>query len=48
MRQDLEAARGKGRDQAFLDRLMLDNARVAAMAQGRARGGGASPTRSAR
>jgi glutamate-5-semialdehyde dehydrogenase len=32
--QDLEAARGKGRDQAFLDRLMLDNARVAAMAKG--------------
>ena len=32
--QDLEAARGKGRDQAFLDRLMLDDARVAAMAKG--------------
>ena len=32
--QDLEAARGKGRDQAFLDRLMLDPARVAAMAKG--------------
>ena len=32
--QDLEAARGKGRDQAFLDRLMLNPARVAAMAKG--------------
>jgi glutamate-5-semialdehyde dehydrogenase len=32
--QDLEAARGKGRDAAFLDRLMLDAARVAAMAKG--------------
>jgi len=32
--QDLDAARGKGRDQAFLDRLMLDPARVAAMAKG--------------
>ncbi|MGE5260213.1 MAG: glutamate-5-semialdehyde dehydrogenase [Actinomycetota bacterium] len=32
--QDLEAARGKGRDQAFLDRLMLDPARVAATAKG--------------
>ena len=31
--QDLDAARGKGRDQAFLDRLMLDGARVAAMAK---------------
>ena len=32
--QDLEAARGKDRDKAFLDRLMLDPARVAAMAKG--------------
>ncbi len=32
--QDLDAARAKGRDQAFLDRLMLDTARVAAMAKG--------------
>ncbi len=32
--QDLDAARGKGRDRAFLDRLMLDPARVAAMAEG--------------
>ena len=33
-RQDLEAARSKGRDAAFLDRLMLDGLRVAAMARG--------------
>ena len=33
-RQDLEAARSKGRDDAFLDRLMLDGLRVAAMARG--------------
>jgi len=33
-RQDLEAARSKGRDAAFLDRLMLNEARVAAMAKG--------------
>jgi glutamate-5-semialdehyde dehydrogenase len=33
-RQDLEAARSKGRDLAFLDRLMLDGLRVAAMARG--------------
>ncbi len=33
-RQDLDAARGKGRDAAFLDRLMLDGLRVAAMARG--------------
>ena len=32
--QDLDAARAKGRDQAFLDRLMLDQARIAAMAKG--------------
>jgi glutamate-5-semialdehyde dehydrogenase len=32
--QDLDAARAKGRDQAFLDRLMLNQARVAAMAKG--------------
>ena len=32
--QDLDAARAKGRDQAFLDRLMLDPARIAAMAKG--------------
>jgi glutamate-5-semialdehyde dehydrogenase len=32
--QDLDAARAKGRDQAFLDRLMLDPARVAGMAKG--------------
>jgi glutamate-5-semialdehyde dehydrogenase len=31
--QDLDAARAKGRDQAFLDRLMLNPARVAAMAK---------------
>jgi glutamate-5-semialdehyde dehydrogenase len=33
-RNDIEAARGKGRDQAFIDRLSLDQARVAAMAKG--------------
>src|SRR6188768_2098435 len=33
-RQDLEAARSKGRDLAFLDRLMLDGLRIAAMARG--------------
>jgi glutamate-5-semialdehyde dehydrogenase len=33
-RQDLNAARSKGRDAAFLDRLMLDGLRVAAMARG--------------
>ena len=33
-RQDLDAARSKGRDDAFLDRLMLDGLRVAAMARG--------------
>ena len=32
--QELDAARGKGRDQAFLDRLMLNPARIAAMAKG--------------
>ena len=32
--QEIEAARAKGRDQAFLDRLMLDKTRVAAMARG--------------
>jgi glutamate-5-semialdehyde dehydrogenase len=32
--QELEAARAKGRDGAFLDRLMLNEARVAAMAKG--------------
>jgi glutamate-5-semialdehyde dehydrogenase len=32
--QDLDAARAKGRNQAFLDRLMLNPARVAAMAKG--------------
>jgi glutamate-5-semialdehyde dehydrogenase len=32
--QDLDAARAKGRDEAFLDRLMLNPARVAAMAKG--------------
>jgi len=32
--QELEAARAKGRDAAFLDRLMLNEARVAAMAKG--------------
>jgi len=32
--QDLEAARAKGRDAAFLDRLMLNDARIAAMAKG--------------
>ena len=33
-RQDVEAARAKGRDAAFIDRLALDEARVAAMAKG--------------
>jgi glutamate-5-semialdehyde dehydrogenase len=33
-RQDLDAARSKGRDAAFLDRLMLDGLRVAAMVRG--------------
>jgi glutamate-5-semialdehyde dehydrogenase len=32
--QDLEGARSKGRDAAFLDRLALDEARIAAMAKG--------------
>ena len=32
--QDIEEARAKGRDAAFLDRLALNEARVAAMAQG--------------
>jgi glutamate-5-semialdehyde dehydrogenase len=32
--QDLEGARAKGRDGAFLDRLALDEARIAAMAKG--------------
>jgi glutamate-5-semialdehyde dehydrogenase len=32
--QDLEAARAKGRDAAFLDRLALNEARVASMAKG--------------
>ena len=32
--QDLEAARAKGRDAAFIDRLALDEARIAAMAKG--------------
>jgi len=32
--QEIDAARAKGRDQAFIDRLMLDKARVAAMAEG--------------
>jgi glutamate-5-semialdehyde dehydrogenase len=32
--QDIEAARGKGRDAAFIDRLALNEARVAAMAKG--------------
>ena len=32
--QDVDAARAKGRDAAFLDRLMLDGLRVAAMARG--------------
>jgi glutamate-5-semialdehyde dehydrogenase len=32
--QDLEGARAKGRDGAFLDRLALDEARLAAMAKG--------------
>ncbi len=33
-RNDVEAARGKGRDAAFIDRLMLNEARVAAMGRG--------------
>ena len=33
-RNDIEAARGKGRDEAFIDRLSLDEARVKAMAKG--------------
>ena len=33
-RNDIEAARSKGRDAAFIDRLRLDEARVAAMARG--------------
>jgi glutamate-5-semialdehyde dehydrogenase len=31
---DIEAARGKGREEAFIDRLTLDEERIAAMAQG--------------
>ncbi|MGH6791781.1 MAG: glutamate-5-semialdehyde dehydrogenase, partial [Methyloceanibacter sp.] len=33
-RQDLDAAKKKGRDAAFLDRLALNEARIAAMAKG--------------
>jgi glutamate-5-semialdehyde dehydrogenase len=33
-RNDVEAARGKGRDEAFIDRLKLDASRVTAMARG--------------
>jgi glutamate-5-semialdehyde dehydrogenase len=33
-RHDIEAAKGKGRDAAFIDRMMLDGPRVAAMAEG--------------
>jgi glutamate-5-semialdehyde dehydrogenase len=33
-RQDVEAARAKGRDAAFIDRLALDGGRIAAMARG--------------
>src|ERR1700687_1688684 len=33
-RNDVEAARGKGRDAAFVDRLMLDQSRVVGMAKG--------------
>jgi glutamate-5-semialdehyde dehydrogenase len=33
-RNDVESARGKGRDEAFIDRLMLNAAGVAAMAKG--------------
>ena len=33
-RNDIEAARGKGRDEAFIDRMALDDARVKAMAKG--------------
>ena len=31
---DIDAARGKGRDDAFIDRLTLNEARIAAMAKG--------------
>ena len=33
-KNDIDAARGKGRDDAFIDRLSLDEARVKAMAKG--------------
>ena len=33
-KNDIDAARGKGRDDAFVDRLALNEARVAAMARG--------------
>jgi glutamate-5-semialdehyde dehydrogenase len=33
-KNDIDAARGKGRDEAFVDRLALNEARVAAMARG--------------
>jgi glutamate-5-semialdehyde dehydrogenase len=33
-RHDIEAARGKGREEAFIDRLTLDEERIAAMARG--------------
>jgi glutamate-5-semialdehyde dehydrogenase len=33
-KNDMDAARGKGRDEAFIDRLALNEARVAAMAKG--------------
>ena len=36
-KNDIDAARGKGRDDAFVDRLALNEARVAAMAKRLAR-----------
>ena len=33
-KNDIDAARGKGRDEAFIDRMALNEARVAAMAKG--------------
>ena len=45
--QDVEAARAKGRDAAFIDRLALDETRVAAMAKGLRRDRRPCPIRSA-
>ena len=47
-KNDIDAARGKGRDEAFIDRMALNEARVAAMAIRLARHRRACPIRSAK